>query len=209
MVLCLKDVLAEQVDLKFSQVDLVRQFVIIFVELQCPREEGSWQALADTVTITASSSHNEHYLPDNIRLEAGKPWHDDTGNNAWLMFNFTSPVTINGFRTKAPTNWPRSAFKSYRFEQSGDGESWVIVKSGEGADLSCCEWQEIMLCETSSQYFRLYMLDTWQYSYFTINQLEFHVNQNVEKRSKTRFYFILITFFAVFLHFVSYVFQSM
>merc|ERR1711881_719101 len=134
--------------------------------------EGTWTALSDVseLKVTASSSHTE-YTPDNLKNKKSKvPWHSEgnEGKNQWLMFEFPEPQRVDGFRmqayyaSKLVRSWMGSSFKDYRFEKSNDGKTCTTIKSGQGKDLNCCEWQEIRwISSSSAKFFRLYMVNNW------------------------------------------------
>merc|ERR1712227_52843 len=136
-------------------------------EPTCDLGAGEWTELVNT-KITASSSWDRDYLPGNIKISGTNPWHAARGTGGmddYLVFEFNEAVTVNGFRTKAHTGWDGSAFNNYVFETSTDGATWTMVQAGQGINQDCCEWQEISVCETTSKYFRLYMVDDYKYGY--------------------------------------------
>ena len=121
--------------------------------------------------ITASSVWSDSHLPQLVNFADGLPWHDGgSGENQWLEFTFATPVTINGFRTKAHSSWDGSAFKDYEFQVYAN--SWITIKSGVGENQDCCEWQVILFNETTSHRFRLFMKNNWGYGYLTIQELQ-------------------------------------
>jgi len=157
------------------------KIVLLILVLQfTPYIGAQGYSYMDDVVITASSYYNlddVNYSPDNIKIPGTKPWHSltDTGNE-WLQFVFPTAVSINGFRTKAHEGWDGTAFKNYRFEVSLDeGQTWQIIKEGFGINQDCCDWQEISVACTTSKYFRLFMVDSWDpaNNYLTMEQFEF------------------------------------
>ena len=123
--------------------------------------------------ITASSVWSDSHLPQLVNFADGLPWHDGgSGENQWLEFTFATPVTINGFRTKAHHSWDNSSFKDFEFQIYNN--SWITIKSGVGINQDCCEWQVIYFDETISDRFRLFMKNNWGYGWLTIQELQFN-----------------------------------
>ena len=125
--------------------------------------------------ITSSSDYNKNHLPDNLRNPGGNPWHSKGPNKEWLQYEFSTPVTFKGFRTKAPGGWDGAMFKNFKFQVSSDGRTWTTVHEGVGRNMDCCDWQETTFSSVTSRYFRLYMVDNWGYKggkYFVIQQLD-------------------------------------
>jgi len=147
----------------------------LFIAIPVGGYKDTWIALdkAD-VTVTASTSWSDDYNPSKLVEGQNNPWHGrGNGQNQWLQFAFSNDRRLGGFRYQAHTGWDGSSFKDYRFEKSNDGSNWVTVKSGQGVNLDCCEWEEITWDGTpSAKYFRLFMVNDWGYKWLSINRLE-------------------------------------
>ena len=110
-----------------------------------------------------------------MKFFIGPPWHSKGAKQQWLQFEFPRPVSINGFRTKAPDIYDHGMFKNFSFLVSPDGQTWTSVNEGIGIDQDCCAWHDITFDCVTSSYFRLYMIDNWGYrdgNYFVIQQMD-------------------------------------
>jgi hypothetical protein len=138
--------------------------------------DWEWASPTDW-NIQASSSWNGHYLPDNVKVASGRPWHTGTSNRLpqTMTFDAQQPVTINAFATVHPTGWGGSAMQHYVFSRSDDGATWTEVISGVGNNLQNVERQEIEFPTVTSRHFKLHMTSNYGYgNYITIQHFEVH-----------------------------------
>ena len=131
-----------------------------------------WNDLTD-VDLVASSRWSSSYDVENIKRPDSECWHSGDQNSQWITFEFPNPVAITGVRYKADDSWD-SIFKNFTFEYSNDGgATWESFHQGQGVNLECCEWEEVNLTMSpTAEDFRLYMIDSWKNSWFTIEQLQ-------------------------------------
>lgn len=129
--------------------------------------------------VTASSSWSSQYMPENIKTESGKPWHDKGhGKNQFLVFDMGNVKTVHKFRVKMNQGWDHSAFKDFRFEYGiSTNGPWKIAMKGQGIDQDCCDFQEFAFpSAVSARYWRLYMVNNWGYGWLSIQYIEFFLS---------------------------------
>ena len=116
---------------------------------------------------------------ENIKKPNTRPWHGrGNGKDQWITFAFNDLTRITGFRYKAHTDsWCGPSFKNFRFEYSLDaGTTWKMFYQGRGINIACCEWEEINLpVSPRTTHFRLYMIDNWGASWFSIEQAQLRI----------------------------------
>lgn len=124
---------------------------------------SSWDDLAD-VQLAASSEYRGDWGVNNIKKVDSLPWWPGSSSfPQWITFTFQKPVALKGLRTKTHKNYPRKAFKDFRFEYSSDeGAAWTIFHEGQGPNAVCCDWGELEFGTPTppSRKFRLWMDST-------------------------------------------------
>ena len=128
-----------------------------------------------SVTLVASSAYSSGYAVDKLKYADGNPWHSQSGEQ-WVTFQFTSDVSLAGFRTKAPGSWGGGHLNEFSFDYATDGGSnWVTFYEGQGSNLKCCDWETVIFgtAYTSASTYRLSIKNNHGYgSYIVIQQLE-------------------------------------
>ena len=83
-------------------------------------------------------------------------WESNEENKQSLLFQFPTPVTVDGLRIKKPSRYDQTApFTKYNIKSSRDGDSWTTVKAGNWNEQSCCDWESIEFPVVTSHNIRL------------------------------------------------------
>ena len=136
-------------------------------------------ALPSDWSISATSSWDANYQPDNVKVHEGRPWHTGGANTLPqdLFFDAGQEVTLSGFATAQPTGWAGSAMQDYTLSRSDDGVHFSEVVSGTGTNLAHSQRQEIEFDAVTSQHWRLHMTSNHGYhNHLTAQYVEFRAH---------------------------------
>lgn len=128
--------------------------------------------VSTTGTVSTSSYRfsNASYIGWQAFDKTTDGWTSHGLTDEWIKYAFTSPTTFKGISIKTTNdNGPKNS----RFEVSDNNIDWTTVLTFVGAAQLATMYYELPSPVTTS-YFRLYIVDGWDTTFNTIDEIQFY-----------------------------------